>query len=326
MSKEKKPTLVIIDYTSLLYSACYNNQVVDEKTDNFKEYRDSIDFYTEAILKDTKADFYIAVGDGFSSFRKVKYPKTKADRKGKPAMKFLRDLKDYAYDKYSVITNELMEADDICLMLHDYYKTEYDVIIASKDSDLKQAPAMFYNYGWRRSLYKKGMPDPSEADLKKGLKDAFELVDTILADFNLWKSVLIKGHNNKSNYLAGCGEKTAEAYLSSEDDFGSEHSVLYAFIHGIAKNGTTIKRGVKGYGTVKGVSEFAKSFEQSYLLRTFDEMYDKFPETKEGANALWHQVKEVVLPKEDSDNIEDVEEDVFADNDDNIDDNNNDDL
>lgn len=315
MSKEEQKRLVIIDYTSLLYSASYNTASDEEKVDNFKAYKETVDFYTETILKDTQADFYITVGDGFTSFRKELYPSTKANRTAKSTMRFLKEIKEYAYEKWNVIVDEVLEADDICLMLHnEFSKKQYnlEVIIASKDSDLRQYPATFYNYGWRRDLFKKTNGNPSEQQTQKALKAAYEYITEEQAEFNLWKSVLIKGHNNKQHYLVGCGEKTADAYLSQVKPWELTTHVLHAFVQGIQKDGDTIKRGVKGLGFYKGIIEFGKSVEQSYLLTTVEEAW----QVDSLFDPVHVKLQEVAWPEEEEEEVFEVDDysDIEPDN------------
>ena len=265
-----KTKLNLIDFSSLYFSVCYNVSLT-EHTDNFAKYKETLDFYVNSILEDTETTNFICFGDGYSSFRKKEFSTFKDDRTAKVKMKFIKELKDYAEEKYKIITSNYFEADDLILIYHNYYKDKYDIIISSKDSDLRQYPALFYNYGYRRSIYKKSIGKPSEIDLKEGLERAFEDVSPKMADFNLWKNVLIKGHNNKSHHLDRCGEETAHNYLLVKDQSEYPNAVLTAFIEGIDKNKYPIKSTVKGYGLYKGIDYFEKSFKQTYLLRNLEE-------------------------------------------------------
>lgn len=91
--------LTIIDFSSLLYSACYNCSVNEEKADNFEEYRNTLDFYVQNILDDTKADLYIAFGDDYTCFRKEEFKEFKGDRVNKAPLKFITDLRLYAIER-----------------------------------------------------------------------------------------------------------------------------------------------------------------------------------------------------------------------------------
>ena len=65
-----KKKLTIIDGSSLIYSACYNTSIKEEKTDNFIYYKEALDFYIQSILEHTQADEYIVFGDENTSYRK----------------------------------------------------------------------------------------------------------------------------------------------------------------------------------------------------------------------------------------------------------------
>jgi len=152
-----------------------------------------------------------------------------------------------------------LESDDMCLLTHNQYKDEYDITIAAIDGDLRQYSAKFFNYGiFRKKDYQ--------------IEDGFEIITPEQAQFNLWKQVLIKGHNNKVNYLEGCGEETANSYLSGFRVDQYSFAVIKAYIQGINSVEYKTKRNVKGYGLNKGIDEFNKSFKQTYLFRTQAEL------------------------------------------------------
>lgn len=256
-----KLNLTIIDSSSILYIICYNLNKDETNSDDFSKYKEYYDNYFQGILEDTKADYYIAFGDGYTSFRKQKFNNFKADRKSKPIPKFLNDLKQYAIDKWNSISSNKLEADDLCIIHSNYYNKEYNVTIASIDGDLRQEQGLYFDYQYKRK--------------KIPVHQAFEVLSEEIAEFNLWKYVLIKGHNN-SIYLHGCGEETAKKYLVNflKNTRQLKLAVLNAYIHGIDKKKHNTPRNVKGYGLIKGISEFSKAFEQTYLLRTLDEAYD----------------------------------------------------
>jgi len=252
--------LTIIDGSSLLYSASYNTSVKEEYTDDFLKYRETLNFYIESILEATEADKYIIFGDQVTSYRKKLFNTFKADRAKRPYMKFINDLMNYANTELDFFNHKDLEADDLCLLTHNKFKEEYDITIASKDSDLRQYSAKFFNYGiFRKSDYKEG--------------DGFEEISISQARATLWKAVLIKGHNNKVDYLEGCGEKTAANYLKGWESNQFEYATLKAFIYGIDKDkDKNITRSVKGYGINKGIDKYNKSFKQTYLFRYLTEL------------------------------------------------------
>jgi 5'-3' exonuclease len=248
----KKKNLTIIDGTSLIYSACYNTSVNNDKTDNFFYYKQTLDHYINSILEDSEANEYIIFGDSTSSYRKRLFDTFKADRVVKKQhIKFKNDLIQYAIEQWGLFINNDLESDDMCLLTHNMYKDGYNVTIASKDSDLRQYPAKFLNYG----AYKSG---------DKSL--LFENITEDNAKFNLWKSVLQKGHNNKIDYLEGCGEVCAEKYLKVFKPSQYPYAVLKAYIDGIPKQ-DGIRKEIKGYGYNKGIDKFNNSFRQTYLFR-----------------------------------------------------------
>ena len=276
MGKEEK--LTIIDGSSLIYSACHNMAKDMKTTDDYRYYREALDRYIQSILEDTKADLYVIYGDQNSSYRKRLFEDFKADRLKRSYLKFKNDLTQYANTNLGFYNHPDLEADDLCLLTHDMYKDKYNITIASKDSDLRQYSANFFNYG----IYGKGK-----------VEDGFENISEIEAWFNLWRSVLVKGHNNKLDYLEGCGLQTAESYLKLWKHEQYPYAVLKAFLNGIESNREkNIKREIKGYNFPRGMDKFNKSFQQTYLFRTLDEInslniYFYPPSFRKNPYSLW---------------------------------------
>ena len=268
MDEQPKENLTIIDGSSLIYSACHNVSN-KENTDDFSQYKQTLEYYIDNILTDTKANKYIIFGDQNGSYRKRLFESFKANRIKRPYLKFMFDLREYANTNLNFFSHPDLEADDLCLLMHNKYQSQYAITIASKDSDLRQYSARFFNYGIYRT------PDYN-------INDGFEFISPRIAYFNLWKSVLIKGHNNKFDYLDGCGEITAESYLEKWNIDQYPFAVLKAFIYGISKD-KKVKRSINGYGLNKGIDKFNKSFKQTYLFRNMQEVLDldidlEFPE------------------------------------------------
>lgn len=257
--------LTEIDISSVYYSVIHNcNKEDDPRRDDFSYYKQSFDAYIESILINTKATHYLMFGDGYTSFRKKAFTEFKGDRKSKPIPKFINDLKNYGRDKWNVITSNILEADDLCL-IHTNEIIGFDkIIIASIDSDLRQEEGIFYNYGYKRS--------------NLSLEEAFEVINKEQSRRNLWKQVMIKGHNNKTSFLKGCGKVSAEKYLKPYSINQLKLAALNAFILGIDKKIHDVPRNIKGYGLLKGIDEFSKAFIQSYLLRTIEEALEYDPE------------------------------------------------
>lgn len=267
-----KKNLTIIDVTSLIYSACYNCSIKEDTSDDFGTYKEAFDYYISSILEDTKANYYILFGDSNTSYRKKLFKSFKADRP-KPHIKFKSDLTKHAKDVWNMFIHNELEADDLCLITKNKYKDIYNVTIAAIDSDLQQEEGTFFNYSWRRPLYKK-FGDAIPNDIKeKAFKNAFIVVTNYQAIFNLWIQVLIKGHNNKTDYLEGCGQETAINYFKSLMISPYKDATLNAFIYGININREeNIKRSVKGYGLNLGIDKFQKAFKQTYLFRNMEEL------------------------------------------------------
>jgi hypothetical protein len=256
----EKPKLTVIDGSSQVYSACHNTSVKEEDTDNFIKYKETLDFYMNSILEATEAEYYIIFTDESTSYRKQLFSEFKADRKKKRPLKFSADLLLYAREELGFYSHPDLEADDLCLIVNNLYKDKYDITISSIDSDLRQENAKFFN----PKIFRK--PDYN-------IKDGFETIDHNTAQFNLWRSVLTKGHNNKVDYLESCGNVCAETYLKFWKPEQYKYAVLKAFTEGIHKdNYPGIKRNIKGYGLQFGIDKFSKSFQQSYLFRDLKEL------------------------------------------------------
>lgn len=245
--------LTIIDGSSLIYSACYNTSQDTNKSDNFNFYKETLDYYIESILKVTETDFYIVFGDASSSYRKRLFNTFKSDRI-KTYIQFKYDLLEYAKNKWKLFTHNDLESDDMCLITHNQFKTEYDITIASKDSDLRQYSAKFFNYNIFRYT--------------TNVEEGFEIITEEKAEYNLWRQVLIKGHNNKVDYLENCGDNCAESYLKRWNVSQYKYAVLKAYIEGLKD----IRKSIIGYGLCNGIDKFNKSFRQTYLFRRKEEL------------------------------------------------------
>ena len=255
-------TLTIIDTSPLLYSTCYTCNKEDEpRRNDFSHYTEIFDSYMTSILEETDANYFLAFGDGYTSFRKNTFSNFKGDRK-KPYTKFMLDLKLHAEKKWNIISSNILESDDLCVIHSNFYNKynfndSNNMIIATIDSDLRQEKGKFFNFGYRR----KNIP----------VEEAFETVTYEQSIINLWSQVLSKGHNNKSDYLANCGEKCAEKYLKNFSINQLKLATLNAFIQGIDKKRYNVPRNIKGYGLALGIEKFSRAFKQTYLLRTEEE-------------------------------------------------------
>lgn len=264
--------LTIIDTTSLIFSACVT---LGDDTDNYKKAKKNFDKWFEDILIETEADCYIAFTDQ-SSFRRDLLPSYKADRKAlKP--KFFSALKRDCCEKWGIVSNQVIESDDLCLINHNYYKNDFDCTIAAIDGDLRQYPAKFYNY---------------KKNKKEGVED-FEEITEDEANMTLWQFVLAGSHNGLKG-LKGCGEGTATGYLGNFKPSQYTAAVMAAYVKGINKNTFNTSRSVKGLGMFSGLVEFNTNFISSYLLRTEEEA-KQFTEEKVIFNVTKYKEDETEL-------------------------------
>lgn len=215
---------------------------------NFNAYTNNFDERLKNLLDTVGTKSYIGFVDGRDNFRKRYLDSFKSDRLNKKPLQFLNELREYAQEKYGLIASEDLESDDMCLIAANHYKDEYDLVICSPDSDLRQYPGKFYDY--RNGTFS----SISEDDAAK----------------NLLYMLLTKGHNNKvKSHLPDCGEKTANIYLETH---GTYSGIIDAYIYGIHKsNFPTIYKSIKGLGMLGGIDTLHRSFMQTYLLRTVEE-------------------------------------------------------
>lgn len=244
-----KEKLVIIDTTSILFSALY---YIKDDENNYQLALDKANEWFESILINLNVDYYIAFTDD-SSFRKSLINSYKSDRTT-PKPKFLEVLKKDMSEKWNIISSKELESDDLTLIHYNYYKDDYDCIIACIDSDLKQQEGKFYNY--RPKVL--------------GEVNEVEIVSLEEASLNLWVSVLAGSHNGLKG-LYRCGEESAKTYLSKFSIEQYPYAVLMAYIYGIDKTKFGTRFSVKGLGLLKGMNEYNINFKSSYLLRTVEE-------------------------------------------------------
>lgn len=239
--------LILIDTTSLFFSALY---YLKDDVNNYQLALDKANEWFESILINTKADYYLAFTDN-GSFRKKQLSEYKSDRIGEKP-KFLEPLKRDMCAKWNINSSSELESDDLVLIHYNYYKNDYDCIIACIDSDLKQQDGKFYNYRPKDGVFKD-----------------IEIVTPEQANINLWTSVLAGSHNGLSG-LYKCGEESAKKYLSF---FTEEYpqAVLNAYINGIDKIKYNIRTSIKGLGLLEGLNQFNNNFKSTYLLRNLDD-------------------------------------------------------
>jgi hypothetical protein len=274
--------LTTIDFTPLIYKVLNNCGKDSKYKEDFSYYKQKLQEELDTILEVTKADYYYAFMDGETSFRKEKFDTFKGNRI-KSYVLFKSDLIHYAKEELKIIYSNIFESDDLCALYSNlkYVQTEEDLVpdqlflgycnthrvdncnyanpditIATIDSDFNQLEAtLYWNNNW-------------------------QIITKEQSEFNLWKSVLIKGHNNKLDYLEGCGEDTANKYLEHHKEDLSL-AVLKAYMYGIDKLlYPEVRKSIQGYGIIEGPIKFSRAYEQTYLLRTLEE-FRKYDENYE---------------------------------------------
>ena len=256
--------LTIIDFTPLVYKILHRCSKDENRKEDFSFYRESLVIELNLILEVTKADYYYCFTEGNTSFRKQLFNHFKADRQ-KSYVLFKNDLIKWAKDNLGLIYDDYLESDDYCAFYAgvDYIKlfSVSGVCITNKtictiDGDFKQIPGNHYNYNTKE----------------------FFTVTKEEAEFNLWQQVLIKGHNNKLDYLERCGEDTAIKYLNKWKK-NLRLGTLKAFMDGINKKDyPDIRSSINGYGIAEGTAKFSRAYIQAYLLKNIDEIIKINPE------------------------------------------------
>ena len=260
--------LTIIDYTPLLYKVVNNCRKDKVRGDDFSYYKETLLGELQEILVNTDADYYYCFGDGFTSFRKQKFSSFKANRTH-AYLKFRHDLAHWAEENFNVIKSNIFESDDLVAL---YSKLDYcididslaavdnilninlstedvKITIASVDSDMMQLEGTIY---WNNN---------------------FKTISKEEAKINFYRDILMRGHNNKLDYLEKCGKDTATKYLEAIDkDKLNIYWILKAFISGIDKiYYPNIRSTIAGYGIQEGSAKFARAYEQTYLIQSLVE-------------------------------------------------------
>jgi len=276
--------LTIIDFTPLIYKILNKCGKDETRKEDFSYYRETLVEELNTILTVTKADYYYAFTEGNTSFRKQLFSHFKADRLHSWQL-FKNDLIQWAKDNLNLIYDDYLESDDYCALYSNinYVLTTYNglvpkiihihnrllseevdkfiteetnITVCTIDGDFNQIEGIHYNYN---------------------TKEFFTITEEE-AEFNLWRQVLIKGHNNKLDYLEKCGEDTATKYLEKWKK-NLRLGVLKAFMDGIDKTiFTDIRSSIKGYGISLGAYKFSRAYTQAYLLKNIDEILLLNPE------------------------------------------------
>jgi hypothetical protein len=264
--------LTIIDFTPLVYKILHRCSKDEQRKEDFSFYRESLVTELNLILEVTKADYYYCFTEGNTSFRKQLFSHFKADRNHSWVL-FKTDLVKWAKDNLGLIYDDYLESDDYCAFYSNlnYAMNDTDLIpfykpvngakptnitVCTIDGDFKQIPGNHYNYNTKE----------------------FFTVTKEEAEFNLWQQVLIKGHNNKLDYLEKCGDDTAIKYLNKWKK-NLRLGVIKSFMDGIDKKDySDIRSSINGYGIPEGTAKFSRAYIQAYLLKNIDEILKINPE------------------------------------------------
>jgi len=195
---------------------------------------------------------------GFLSERSFrhKYKSYKAGRIGKKKPLFFYEMMNYLRDQWKFFSEYQLEADDLCLIYENYYKTKYDeIIIISNDKDLRQIPGIFYNPKY----------------------DKWFNISQQKANINFYRQLLWGDSGDGISGLKGCGEGAVNKQVTM---FTTLNSILDDYFYGFkwtSDKGAT--RTVKGMGLIQGLEAFTETFNQIYMLRTLEDV--KFVTEKE---------------------------------------------
>jgi DNA polymerase-1 len=96
----------------------------------------------DKTLNETGADEFSIFLSGDTNFRKQIYPEYKANRT-QPKPRFLKEVKDYLFEKYAAEWSDGCEADDLLGIAQ---CTGTDTIICSIDKDLRMIPGKHYSF------------------------------------------------------------------------------------------------------------------------------------------------------------------------------------
>lgn len=241
MAGESKKKLSIIDGDSIAYFS---------SKDNLEESISRVKSFIPLILEKTKADYYHIFlsknTEGY--FRKTVDPNYKGNRSKMPSvLKYLKTVSGIMYDEFGAISENGVEADDLCAFAVKKYQIEYDVTVCSPDKDvLSQIPGKHYNYRQHQWI-------------TTSAESALEFI---------WLQTLMGDVTDNIKGIPGIGIKKAAEIInknisismtSEEKFYQMSTNVLNAYISYYKKISLAI-------------FEFQKNFRLVYLLR-FDEEF-----------------------------------------------------
>lgn len=190
---------ILIDADSLVYSACYGSETLEDAKDKLDSYIYNIVDSIENVHG--SADLVeIYHGQEGTNFRKDINNLYKANRS--PVLPdFFKDVSEYIkyfFDALSAPNG--LEVDDVVAKRWNELTTKgEDCIIASIDKDYLQLPATIYSWAGKRM----GFTYVSEEDAMR----------------NFWTQMIVGDTSDNVNYLKGKGIKFSEKYLEDADSW-----------------------------------------------------------------------------------------------------------
>lgn len=186
--------IVLVDADSLIWSSCYKKK---ENPDDsmYHTLEDAILKFDEVFMsiinkieESYELDKVITFAGARGNFRKKISKTYKANRKESDRPDILNDLQEYVKEKYSAISGEGVETDDVVAT---YWKeisntfSRDEVLIVSIDKDYKQLPCLIYDYHYKKQCYY----DISEAE----------------AMYNFYEQMISGDSADNVNYCKGYG-------------------------------------------------------------------------------------------------------------------------
>lgn len=143
-------TLLVVDGDMLAYRAAFASEYETKWDDDHwtlmsseSEMKSEVDRFFENLSKTLRSDNILPVFSPRENFRLELFPEYKANRRGKRKPLGLRWLVEWIQSKYSGVTAENMEADDLMGILCTRNPT--NTVAVSGDKDFGTLPIAWYN-------------------------------------------------------------------------------------------------------------------------------------------------------------------------------------
>ena len=222
--------VALLDADYIPFITCYNKK--DEVEKDIHKILKQTDSYITNLLKEVDATHYIGaltIGKCFRYSLNLDY---KANRKDFIPMKYSKAVKEYLKDKWGFISHPDLEADDIVNICNKSTwfigedSIEAKSFIISPDKDLLYLEGVNYN------------PNRKE----------WITVDSIVADYRFWISMIIGDTADNIKGIPGIGIKGSEKILNEDKDYTGDYRdrVFNAYL--------------KYLGQDLGIDEFYKNY------------------------------------------------------------------